>query len=1007
MSRFRLIVTGKLHHLIKIFSERLECLKDVKTDIIAGAYELKKVEVETLRLFNKKTGDIEEAKPGTIQLKVKLIIIHNTVHLANMSICRWQDPGNKEIAPCWREMEIILAKLTDSSTKLPERLSGETTLELTTGYLQWSPDESVQTWYKHLVKLPKWAEEQEPMKDVKWIEEKLFQAVTSNIIQKTKEVRLEEQKGSGDITKRHLIPETGLSDSKKDSKKDPFIKIGYLNEEKEIKTRELPIRDLHPKNQDVGHKDNIPKGPVIPRYIMKEELSRKVPKPSKVEFEADDGRYQHLYATAGSEDESESEAEQMNMQDIVRNKERVEDFFRHQTGNESIQKINEMSEKMSISNPPDQVQRSHPQQNQTWPMSGSDPTMPGAWSMSGPGNVSSPPERQVHSLNQVQNQNIPEPWSMFNHKPPIPENFSTAERMNVSGLPVMVSMPEQQQVNIPLQHQVRVSDNQRNEAFSMPQQKRDTSFVQSMNMQQAPREQQPFIQTIRPAGFRNENDQQQPRATGHYVRLAMHSNQRPPVHRVWNNSAWEAQRDHVQYVGLYSQRLRNIPQGRQIRGGIQQTPRPPNQTSDDLIMLSTPRPQIWTQRSQPQGPVFQQRVTFFPPGVSRFPTPVMRTEPFMRQPIFQPRGPFFPPGGNIVTTPVIRKQPFVREPQGTNPPGRQILSTPVTTGKPFIRETPGTYPQDILGRQSPGLLEVPDPQLVPQTTNTNSLENAFQTVRSQLERPSPSNDDREPFLGFRELRKRLEKQSPDNAETGKETNKHHYEEIDKDDHSEQTIPKSWPTPAFHFRHASAPPSVDVIPSPAHLPQTPSSNTMARPIITIQEEAPEQEGDWQDSDWQDEDELGAAGGLRRGDSWENGHNVEGLEWDDTTFDWEWNPIKQSDREEQEQLQGLINSELQIVHALEKRINKSSALEKIYDNENIQCSLLYDDKILKVTTDPNVLHDDQKERLKMMREIYEEVKLKKDRTMQALENVTDIGARRKSKRLSSKPRRIYKK
>ena len=253
----------------------------------------------------------------------------------------------------------------------------------------------------------------------------------------------------------------------------------------------------------------------------------------------------------------------------------------------------------------------------------------------------------------------------------------------------------------------------------------------------------------------------------------------------------------------------------------------------------------------------------------------------------------------------------------------------------------------------------------------------------------------------------MERQSPDNAGTGKETNKHHYEEIDKDDHSEQTIPKSWPTPAFHFRHASAPPSVDVIPSPAHLPQTPGSNTMARPIITIQEEAPEQEGDWQDSDWQDEDELGAAGGLGRGDSWENGHNVEGLEWDNTTFDWEWNPIKQSAREEQEQLQGLINSELQIVHALEKRINKSSALEKIYDNENIQCSLLYDDNILRATTDPNVLHDDQKERLKMMREIYEEVKLKKDRTMQALENVTDIGARRKSKRLSSKPRRKYKK
>ena len=167
MSRFRLIVTGKLLHLIKLFSERLECLKDVKTDIIAEAYELKEVEMETMRLFNHKTGDIEEAKPGTIQLKFKLIIIHNKVHLANMGICKWQDPGNEEIAPCWREMKIIMAKLKDSSTKLPERLSGETTLELTTAYLQWSPDEMVQTWYKHLVKLPKWAVEQEKLKEAK------------------------------------------------------------------------------------------------------------------------------------------------------------------------------------------------------------------------------------------------------------------------------------------------------------------------------------------------------------------------------------------------------------------------------------------------------------------------------------------------------------------------------------------------------------------------------------------------------------------------------------------------------------------------------------------------------------------------------------------------------------------------------------------------------------------------------------------------------------------------
>ena len=143
MSRYRLIVTGKLLHLIKMLSERLECLKDLKKGHIEEAYELKAVEMETMRLFNHKNGDIEEARTGTIQLKFKLIITNNTVLLANMGICQWQDPGNEEIDPYWMEMKITMAKLKDSSTKLPERLSGETTLELTTAYLQLCPDKEI------------------------------------------------------------------------------------------------------------------------------------------------------------------------------------------------------------------------------------------------------------------------------------------------------------------------------------------------------------------------------------------------------------------------------------------------------------------------------------------------------------------------------------------------------------------------------------------------------------------------------------------------------------------------------------------------------------------------------------------------------------------------------------------------------------------------------------------------------------------------------------------------
>merc|ERR1712055_1145376 len=222
------------------------------------------------------------------------------------------------------------------------------------------------------------------------------------------------------------------------------------------------------------------------------------------------------------------------------------------------------------------------------------------------------------------------------------------------------------------------------------QQNRDTSFVQYMERQQEQRGQQPFQKAIIPAGFRNEEERQMPRETGNYVRLAMNTNQRPPIHgNVWNNRDWEAQRAHTQYVWWYNQQLRNLPQRRLIQGGIPRAPGPPNQTSDDLIMLSTPRPQMMTPRNQilrPRGPMFQQRVAIFPHGGQRFPTPVIRTEP------------------------------FIREPQGTYPPGRQMFTTPVARSEPFIREPQGTYPPDLMGRQTPGVLGVPDPQLLPQNT---------------------------------------------------------------------------------------------------------------------------------------------------------------------------------------------------------------------------------------------------------------------------------------------------
>merc|ERR1712030_130508 len=79
-------------------------------------------------------------------------------------------------------------------------------------YLQLCPEKETR-WYKHIVRLPKWAVEQEQMKEAKWIEEKIFQAVTSNVVQKSKEIRLEEKNGEGDITKRNVLPSTGTDPS--------------------------------------------------------------------------------------------------------------------------------------------------------------------------------------------------------------------------------------------------------------------------------------------------------------------------------------------------------------------------------------------------------------------------------------------------------------------------------------------------------------------------------------------------------------------------------------------------------------------------------------------------------------------------------------------------------------------------------------------------------------------------------------------------------------------------
>ena len=107
MTRYRLVVTGKLCHLIKLLSDRTECLATAKKEPIKENYELKEVEMETMKILGHKSGNKEEARRGTIQMKFKMVLRENTVRLMNMSITEWRDPGNPILSPTWMSAKTI------------------------------------------------------------------------------------------------------------------------------------------------------------------------------------------------------------------------------------------------------------------------------------------------------------------------------------------------------------------------------------------------------------------------------------------------------------------------------------------------------------------------------------------------------------------------------------------------------------------------------------------------------------------------------------------------------------------------------------------------------------------------------------------------------------------------------------------------------------------------------------------------------------------------------------
>ena len=339
MTKYRLVASGKLYHLIKLMSDRTECLPTSKKEPIADHYELEEVQPETMQTMGHKTGDNEAATKATIKMKFKMVIQNNNVNLLSMSISEWKDPGNKLLGPTWKEMNIRLATVTDSNAKIPKRYCGETTLELNTSYIQMGQPSHgrVIRWYKHVSKLPAWASETEYLNEARWIEEKVFGSITSNVIQKSKEVRLEEKRNEGEKIERPIFP---------DDEKNPYIYYGKLDEQ----TKEIIIEKFNLVEQKTGRLPTYDKSLEEPARLLNQANSANESRQVGVDVTKTES-YDHLDNKNNSVKMNESETDEGNK--IVQQYKEMNEsmpMYHRDESNQDIQHINEMAERVHITN---------------------------------------------------------------------------------------------------------------------------------------------------------------------------------------------------------------------------------------------------------------------------------------------------------------------------------------------------------------------------------------------------------------------------------------------------------------------------------------------------------------------------------------------------------------------------------------------------------------------------------------------------------------------------------
>ena len=208
MTKFRLSASGKLYHLIKLSMDRIESVPTSKKERIADHYELEEIQPETFQIMGHKKSESEAANKAKIKIIFKLILKNNNVTLLGIAITEWDDPGNPTLSQTWKELSIRLATTTDPQARIPQRYCGETTLELNSSYIQRGATNSkdVLLWFNHLSKLPTWAKETEYLKEARWIEEEIFNSITNNVIQMSKEIRLEEKRNDGNKREREIFP---------------------------------------------------------------------------------------------------------------------------------------------------------------------------------------------------------------------------------------------------------------------------------------------------------------------------------------------------------------------------------------------------------------------------------------------------------------------------------------------------------------------------------------------------------------------------------------------------------------------------------------------------------------------------------------------------------------------------------------------------------------------------------------------------------------------------------